>query len=112
MVIAKVGDILCDSWGYGMTINEFCIVIGVNPSGKTIKCRMIGKRTISGDSREYGSEVPDPEHTFGTPFNLHVRQYDGREYYVGSHPFTDDNTKRKGSFDIWKGKPLGFNYMD
>ena len=38
-----VGKTLHTSWGYNMTINEFCKIIEVSPTGKTCKCRMVGR---------------------------------------------------------------------
>lgn len=54
----RVGDILHESYGYGMTINKFYEVIALSPSGKTCTIQPIRKITIKGDAYSpYGSEV-------------------------------------------------------
>lgn len=54
----RVGDILHESYGYGMTINKFYEVIAISPSGKTCTIQPIRKITIKGDAYSpYGSEV-------------------------------------------------------
>lgn len=44
----RVGDILHESYGYGMTINKFYEVIALSPSGKTCTIQPIRKITIKG----------------------------------------------------------------
>ena len=46
----RVGDILHESYGYGMTINKFYEVIALSPSGKTCTIQPIRKITIKGDA--------------------------------------------------------------
>lgn len=58
----RVGDILHESYGYGMTINKFYEVIALSPSGKTCTIQPIRKITIKGDAYSpYGfrSGAPD-----------------------------------------------------
>ena len=45
-----MGDILHESYGYGMTINKFYEVIAISPSGKTCTIQPIRKITIKGDA--------------------------------------------------------------
>ena len=45
-----MGDILHESYGYGMTINKFYEVIALSPSGKTCAIQPIRKITIKGDA--------------------------------------------------------------
>lgn len=111
----KVGDILINSWGYDMTINDYCRITELSPTKKTIKCRML-KQTIENDyGRGAGRSMPTSEEK-GEPFKLFVRNYSqdnlsDRLYFVGSYPFCDGD-KQKGSFSIWNGKPDYYNTWD
>jgi hypothetical protein len=41
-----VGDLFVSSWGYDQTNIDFYQVVGVNPSGKTIKIQKISSKVI------------------------------------------------------------------
>ena len=101
--MVKVNDLLHTSWGYDMTMNDFCKVLEVSKTGKTVKVRMVVTVTNGGEhypgstgKASAGSKMVGPE------FRLHVRNYGGdSQYFVGSYPFMadhDSNSKRRGSF--------------
>lgn len=45
----RIGDIFHESWGYGMSLNDFYEVVEVSKTGKTCTIRPIRSRVISGD---------------------------------------------------------------
>lgn len=82
----RVGDILHESYGYGMTINKFYEVIALSPSGKTCAIQPIRKITIKGDAYSpYGSEV--------------VPQTEGEDRFCGEPPHESHRrrTRRSGT---------------
>lgn len=113
--IAKKGDILHYSWGYDMTINEYCIVL--ESTGKTLKCQMIGTTLIEGDA-QLGTVVPNPSHREGKPFRLRVKYWEkyGDYSYNGSFPYVVQSdgreSKQMGYFSKWDGTPDRENHMD
>ena len=113
-----VGTILHTSWGYDMTINNFCIVLDV---GKTLKCQMIGTKWIQGSQQSgEGSVVPNPNDAYGKPFRLHIRKwkdkYSGKERtsLIGSYPYVKGSEeKQKGYWGIHEeGKSYAENHLD
>ena len=105
----KKGDILHTSWGYSMTLNDFCKVVSVSKTGKTITCVMIGSKTVDGHiyGPGGGRVKVDPDMVLeGRPeFRLHVRMNsDGTWYCRGSYPFCH-GSKRMGTF--WKDGGAG-----
>ncbi len=111
---AKVGDILHTSWGYDMTINNYCKVL--ENTGKTVKCIMIGTK---GNFDGHNGEVePDASREFGQPFRLRIRKGNDNEkcYYSGSYPYCAGSgnftAKRQDSFELWNGKPNYENHDD
>jgi hypothetical protein len=50
----NIGDILCSKQSYGMTIVTFYKVIGVTPSGKSVKLKKLKNKVVSDDG--YGQE--------------------------------------------------------
>ena len=104
----KKGTILHTSWGYDMTINDFCIVL--ENTGKTLKCQMLGK-IVSGDGVNFaGNERAKPtKGVWGKPFRLKIesRDYKGinaRGYNTlfirGSYPFIN-NAQGSKRFGYW-----------
>ncbi len=120
----KKGDILNTSWGYDMTINDYCVVM--ENTGKTIKCQKIGKKVTSQDQGMVERAMPDKYKKFCKPFRIKISKAKqdinnpkGNEaYLVGSYPFatrgktSDCGSKRQGSWDKWEGKPDYENTYD
>lgn len=101
----KVGDALYESWGYDQTQNDFCRIISISPSGKTVKCQMVhGKVVRESNGAVYVSPSNNPIKC--PPVRLYVRSWRKGNYFVGSYPFLSNISrssecehKRKGSFD-------------
>ncbi len=120
----KNGDILNTSWGYDMTINDYCKVM--ENTGKTIKCQKIGK--ILGPESHAGnqSSVPDKSRKVCKPFRIrisrgkpNINDPGGKAVYlVGSYPFAtegksaDCDSKRQGSWRPWDKTPDYENTYD
>ncbi len=109
------GSVLHTSWGYDMTINDFCIVLEVSPTGKSVLCQMIGSVLVDGDNMQ-GSVKPNINGSrFGKPFRLRVRENSA----VGSYPYCvksvadADNDKRRGFFTPVKNDRTFYeNHLD
>lgn len=104
----KKGDIFYASWGWEQTNIDFCIVEEVSPTGKTVKCRMMGEKEIYKEGMHPMSEYvipsrPDPN---GELFRLHVRtRSTGEPCLVGKYPYVQGDTRRD-YFWKWDGHPL------
>lgn len=113
----KKGAILHTSWGYDMTINNYCKVI--ENTGKTLKCRMVEKVSETFDGFD-GTVEPDKEAEFGKEFRLRLSLYGTQDEIRlsirGSYPFViqsnGNESKRLGSFRVWNGKANHENHMD
>ena len=55
----EVGDFFVASWGYDQTNVNFFEVVGITPSGKSVKLREVAKRTVS-DNGPSTRVVPVP----------------------------------------------------
>jgi hypothetical protein len=105
-----VGRMLHTSWGYNMTINEFCKILEVSPTGKTVKCRMLTKEGFNG----FTGTVEAGEKMVGPEFRLKI---DGGDYFHGSYPYIVRDTKEESSFHmgyfgIYNGGKVYENHMD
>lgn len=115
----KPGTILYSSWGYDMTINDYCIVL--ENTGKTLLCRMLD-REVTGDSDPSGGSSKPIMTQIGEPFRLKIESRDypgvnatGRKsiHIRGSYPYSKgDKVKRFGYFSVWKGDPNYYNTWD
>jgi len=54
----EVGDIFHCSWGYDMTINDYYQVVGLTPSGKSVRLRKLNKELVSSGEYFQGREMP------------------------------------------------------
>lgn len=110
----KVGDILYNSWGYDMTINDFAVCL--ENTGKTLKMQMVAKKVIpSGSSSERA--IPIIDQKYGNTFRLRItkRKDSPGWWYSGSYPYCmnqDKESKHSGSFFVWGGKPNYENHDD
>ena len=122
----KVGMKLNTSWGYSMTMNDYCKVLEVSKTGKTVKCRMVGtvmnNAVYSGDG---SGRAKAGEGVYGPVFRLKVSKTASPEYprFHGSYPFCGaeklpENTKmsdcssRMGYFSVDHGEESYENHMD
>lgn len=80
-----VGKILHTSWGYNMTINNFCKIVEVSPTEKTVVCRMVTKEGFNG----FAGEVHAGKETYGPKFRLKHKPegWNGQPSFHGSYPF-------------------------
>lgn len=80
-----VGKILHTSWGYNMTINNFCKIIEVSPTEKTVVCRMVTKEGFNG----FAGEVKAGKETYGPKFRLKHKAegWNGQPTFHGSYPY-------------------------
>ena len=80
-----VGKILHTSWGYNMTINNFCKIIEVSPTEKTVVCRMVTKEGFNG----FAGEVKAGNETYGPKFRLKHKAdgWNGKPSFHGSYPY-------------------------
>lgn len=105
-----IGKVLHTSWGYDMTINEFCKIISVSPTGKTAKCRMLNKEGFNG----FQGPVSVGNKMYGPEFRLKI---DSETSFHGSYPYCISDTKEKcsfhmGYFHIHHGGTVHENHMD
>ena len=105
-----IGKILHTSWGYDMTINEFCKVLEISPTGKTVKCRMVSKEGFNG----LQGPVSAGKECYGPTFRLKI---DGENHLHGSYPYIVKNTKEESSFhmgyfSVHNGGTVFENHMD
>lgn len=104
----SVGDIFYESWGYDQTNIDFCKVVEISPSGKTVLCIMMSQKIVKTEGYAPMAEEVVPDKVFpkdGT-FRLHVRsRSNGEVSLVGQYPYCSGD-RRMGYFTRWKGKPL------
>jgi hypothetical protein len=105
-----IGKTLHSSWGYDMTINEFCKVLSVSPTGKTAVCRMVGKEGFNG----FQGQVSAGNECYGPEFRLKI---DGENHLHGSYPYIVRDTKEASSFhmgyfSVHGGGKVWENHMD
>jgi len=105
----KPGDILRTSWGYGMTLNDYCKVL--ENTGKTVKCVMVDAIITDDNGMGNGKSVPNINAEIREPFRLRIVKSGESIIYRGSYPFVR-NSKRKGTFHKWNGEPNYYNTWD
>lgn len=107
----KIGTILHTSWGYSMTLNDYCKIVSISPTGKTVKCRMLGTLVENDDGKGNGKARPSGDFRSDS-FTLRVRTgYDGTPRFVGQYPYAKGDTHR-GNFSIWDGTQNYHNTWD
>ena len=101
----KVGDIFHCSWGYDMTINDYYQVVGLTPSGKSVRVRKLNKEVIRADEYMQGREVA-LENDFA---NDVVKTHRLQEDYMNmpSIKISEYSWAR-----LWNGESDFFNRMD
>ena len=102
----SVGDFLYCSWGYDQTNIDFCQIVEVSKTQKTVKCRMCTK-AIAESQRTYDNVKPANQ--IGDPFKLWVRRYGNYLSFRGQYPFCaihgNFSASRMGSFSRYDGQP-------
>lgn len=106
----KVGDILCGTWGYSMTIPCFFKVIAM--TDKRLKVVELPKQMVNctdGGYNQQGYEMPVNVDTIRLTSKqsqlARQSKYDSNRFVVGSN--YDARYLR-----LWDGKPIWADYMD
>ena len=99
----EVGQIVCSSYGYNMTIVEFYLVDRMTKSN--VWLRPIGRIVKNDDGRGDGTAEPslDFKAADSLVFRKKIQHYDSGNQYVS------DSIK---SFSIWDGRPKYHNTWD
>jgi len=102
----EVGDVVATTWGYDQTNVAFYRVVGLTPSGKSVRIVPAGQRVVErftgGERVVPGELVAGVDGMLGMTTSL-IRWYefrDGREWCVGV-PAGYKNTAR-----LWDGRPV------
>jgi len=96
-----VGKLLHTSWGYDMTINDFCKILEVSPTGKTVKCQMV-TRNVSGAPWCPGGngKASAGNKCYGPVFRLKVDKWNDGVSFHGSYPYCIGDDKEE--WKKWK----------
>jgi hypothetical protein len=101
----KVGDIFHCSWGYDMTINDYYQVVGLTPSGKSVKVRKLNKEIVNSGEYFQGREMPIKD-DFKTDhirtLRLQTSYRDEPQIKISSYSWAN----------LWDGESDYFNHMD
>jgi len=103
------GKILHTSWGYSMTLNDYCVVVEETP--KSVLCKMISVKVTDDAGMGNGKAVPVLKETEEKPFRLFKRGTAESPYFKGSYPFCS-GSKRMGYFNVWNGRENYHNTWD
>lgn len=100
----NLGDIFYGSWGYEQTNIDFVKVVGISKSGKSVKVKNIGQKTVSVTNSMSETVAPDPENEIeGTEVTVRISQscMDSEVILRGSYFYTKDS-KHLGSLYRYK----------
>ncbi|MFA5216893.1 hypothetical protein [Sulfuricurvum sp.] len=110
--MVAIGEIYETSWGYDMTHNDFLQIVAVSKTGKTVTCKMIKSKKLTGGGYS-GEEIALPNEFVGKEFRMNVREDRLRgQYPYCAHVIDNDSSKRMGSFKLWDGKATYYNTVD
>ena len=101
----EVGDIFHCSWGYDMTINDYYQVVGLTPSGKSVRVRKLNKKLVDLDKYVSGREMPIKDNFTNDNIKLFRLQTSYRntpEIKINSYSWAM----------LWDGIPNYFNHWD
>ena len=101
----KVGDIFHCSWGYDMTINDYYQVVGLTPSGKSVKVRKLNKETVYSGEYFSGREMPIKDDFKSEKIKTHRLQTSYMD--TPQIKISDYSWAR-----MWDGASSYFNHMD
>lgn len=106
-----IGKVLHTSWGYNMTWNDFCQIIEVSPTGKTVVCRMLNTDTTGFNG--FTGTVKAGKTLHGEKFRLRVRESGSwGTSFVGTYSRYEGRGGRKGYFSLYDGSDCYENHMD
>lgn len=93
----RVGDYFYTSWGYDQTNIDYLIVVGISPSGKTARCRMVSPIHVGSQGTD---DILMPGTPTGPEFQMKVRAIGDRLSLRGSYPYIHSlpNERRLDSF--------------
>lgn len=103
------GKILHTSWGYDMTLNDYCVVVEETP--KSVVCKMLAMKVEDDYGRGEGKATPILKVLEEKPFRLFIRESKWGKYFKGSYPYCN-GSKKMGHFNIWDGQPKYHNTWD
>ncbi len=58
IVRPEIGSVFYESWGYDQTNIDFAQVVAFSPTGKTVLCRMMGKKDAPAQHRGFNPSRP------------------------------------------------------
>lgn len=87
----RKGDYFYTSWGYDQTNIDYCVVVDISPTGKTVLCRMVNPINVGSQGVE---DILMPGTAYGASFKMRVR---ANGHLRGSYPYCQGN-KRLDSF--------------
>ena len=103
----EVGQIVCSSYGYDMTLVEYYVVTRMTKASVWLRC--ISTIVTNDDGRGEGRAVPDLKsleadspYQYAPVFRKKIQVSDGKQY-------VSDTIKY---FRIWDGKPQYYNSWD
>ena len=119
----KVGMKLNTSWGYNMTINDYCEIVEISKTGKTVKCRMLNKELTAESFSPGGGKAKAGNKLAGPIFRLKVGKTKWGLSFHGSYPFCGaeelpidtkmkDCSSRMGYFHVDNGGESYENHWD
>ena len=98
----KIGDIFHSTWGYDMTHNEYYQVVGITPSGKSVKVRKLESVKTVGVWQ--GQEEPLENKFIDKPKTKRLLEsYDGKPAL---------KMKSYEWAKLWNGQPNWFSHID
>lgn len=93
----KVGDVFVYTWGYDQTNVNFFQVVGITPSGKSVKLKAIHGNRKENDLLMQGTTTPKVDSFIENRvvFTKRIYFYEGVPHVSMEH----------GSCELWDGKP-------
>ena len=101
----EVGDIFHCSWGYDMTINDYYQVVGLTPSGKSVRVKKLNKQYVVAEEYMSGREMPlkdDFASDYVRTLRLQTSYMDTPEIKITNYSWAR----------LWDGESNYFNHMD
>lgn len=80
MLGVKVGDFFYSSWGYDQTNIDFYKVVGITPSGKSVKVRQWSSKRVGGS--EYSDSMVPGESAQGPVMTKRLSDINGRASFT------------------------------
>lgn len=101
---AKLGDIFVSSWGYGMTIVSWYLVIKLTP--KTVTLKELNSKIVTGDAMS-GEAIPSKSYTNNTDAFVEGKKTIIRKITESGIKINSYEYAKK-----WDGQPKYFNHWD